>query len=69
MSDLRTANCTVNSPVSGFPLIERSLETTGFCGDRRAVIQSDCFPDTEQALKSDDSGAGGSLLSGLPTVR
>jgi hypothetical protein len=41
----------------------------GFCGDGRAVIQRNSFPDTEQILKvTGFPGSGGCSLSGPLTV-
>jgi hypothetical protein len=57
-------------------LNQRDLKVTGFCGDgarfcgdRRAVVQPNAFPDTEQVLKATDSpGSQGCSLRGLSTV-
>jgi hypothetical protein len=52
---------------AGYPQIERFFKVTDYCGDRRAVIQSNSFPDTEEVFKvSGFPGDGG--CSGLSTV-
>jgi hypothetical protein len=49
---------TTDSSQIGHPYIGQALKVRGYCGDGRAVIQPNFFPDTEQVLKA--AGLSGS---------